>query len=68
MVEPLQQPEEFLLRVNVLDGIYTCTEILGSGGQSICWYASDPQHRDFAIKVFKEHPAEIFFDEEVRIY
>ena len=69
MVEPLQKPaKKDLLTINVLDGIYTCTEILGKGGQAKCWYASDPQHRDFAIKVFKNHPAGNAFDEEVRIY
>ena len=58
MVEPDKpEPEESeLMGENVLDTTYTCTDILGSGGQSICWYATDNEHKGVAVKVFKKHP------------
>ena len=67
MVEPVQ-PESELEGRNVLDATYTCTDILGSGGQSICWYAADKEYRGVAVKVFKIYPGGDAFDEEVNIY
>jgi hypothetical protein len=70
MVEPMQtEPEEDELRGrNVLDATYTCTDILGDGGQARYWYATDNEHRGVAVKVFKKYPGGDAFDEEVRIY
>ena len=53
---------------NVLDTNYTCTDILGDGGQARCWYATDKEHRGVAVKVFKNYPGGDAFDEEVNIY
>ncbi len=70
MVEPVQpEPGEDELRGrNVLDATYTCTDILGSGGQSICWYAADKEYRGVAVKVFRIYPGGDAFEEELRIY
>ncbi len=69
MVEPLQPPEEDELRNrNVLDATYTCTDVLGDGGQARCWYATDQEHRGVAIKVFFDYPGGNNFEEEVKIY
>ena len=53
---------------NVIDATYTCTDELGSGGQAKCWYATDEEHREVAVKVFKKYPGGKAFDEEVQIY
>ena len=70
MVEPLQPPEheERWFRRNVIDAIFTCTDVLGSGGQARCWYATDKEHRGVAVKVFFNYPGGDAFDEEVHIY
>ena len=70
MVEQLPQlPDEDELRNrNVLDATYTCTDVLEDGGQARCWYGTDNEHRDFAVKVFFRYPGGEAFDEEVRIY
>ncbi len=66
MVEPLQPPAENELRGrNVLDDTYTCTDELDEGGQAICWYATDNEHRGVAVKVFKNYPGGAAFNDEV---
>ena len=71
MVDPVQpEPGEDELRGrNVLDATYTCTDILSDeGGQAICWYATDNEHRGVAVKVFKNYPGGAAFNDEVQIY
>ena len=71
MVEPKQQlpeQEEEWFRRNVLDATYRCTDVLDSGGQARCWYATDYQNRGVVVKVFFSYPGGAAFDEEVQIY
>ena len=70
MVEPLPQPpaENELRGRNVLDDTYTCTDELDEGGQALCWYATDNEHRGVAVKVFKNYPGGDAFNDEVQIY
>ena len=71
MVEPtpqLPEQEEEWFRKNVLDATYTCTDVLDSGGQARCWYATDNAHRGVAVKVFFKHPGGAAFNDEVQIY
>ena len=68
MVEPVLPEEDELIGENVLDATYTCTDVLDSGGQARCWYATDNEHRGVAVKVFFNHPGGAAFNDEVQIY
>ena len=68
MVDTVQpEPEDYedyeLEGINVIDDTYTCTDIQGSGGQAICWYAADKEYRGVAVKVFKIYPGGSAFEE-----